>query len=69
MLKNHNDEMTEERIRAMSHDELVQAVIRMLNVEYEEAEQWRGAVCIPDKLADAFRGVLANIRHEPTPAE
>lgn len=56
MLKNHNDKMTEEAIRKLSHEELVQAVLRMINVKSVNAQDWLGVVYIPDQLADAFRG-------------
>lgn len=55
MLKNHNSEMTEASIRAMSHEQLIEAVIRMLNVPYENAATWHGQICVPDNLCDAFR--------------
>jgi hypothetical protein len=58
MLKKHNNQMTESAIREMSHEELIQAVIRLLNVEHVEADGWRGAVYLPDELADAFRNRL-----------
>jgi hypothetical protein len=58
MLKKHNNQMTESAIREMSHEELIQAVIRLLNVRHVEADDWRGAVYLPDELADAFRNRL-----------
>jgi hypothetical protein len=58
MLKTHNSEMTEEMIRKLSHEELVQAVLRMVNVEPVNAQDWLGKVYVADQLADAFRGRL-----------
>ena len=56
MVKEHNSEMRESKIREMSHEELIEAVIRMFSVEAVNSEEWRGAVYLPDQLADAFRG-------------
>lgn len=50
--------MTEEAIRKLSHEELVQAVLRMVNVEPVNAKDWVGKVYVADQLADAFRGRL-----------
>lgn len=55
MLSKHNDLMTEEKIRAMSHEELIDAVIRLINVKSVDAQNYFGAVYLPDELADAFR--------------
>ena len=50
--------MTEEAIRKLSHEELIQAVLRMLNVESVNAKDWLGKVYVADQLADAFRDRL-----------
>jgi len=50
--------MTEESIRKMSHDELVKAVVRVLNVAPVMSQNWHGHVLLEDNLADAFRNRL-----------
>lgn len=55
MLIKGYDRISEEVIRSMSHEELIEAVLRMFNVREENAENWRGSVYLPDDLADAFR--------------
>jgi D-ribose pyranose/furanose isomerase RbsD len=50
--------LSEEDIRAMSHEELIQAVLRMFARNIERAGEYEdySNVLIPDHLADAFRG-------------
>ena len=40
----------------MSHEELINAVLRLMNVKEVKAEDYLGAVFLPDDLADTFRG-------------
>ena len=47
--------MTEESVSKMSHEELLSAVIRLLNVKEVPADGWQGQILLPDHLADAFR--------------
>ncbi len=47
--------LSEDEVRAMSYDELVEAVLRMFKVYERPAENWFGPVYLPDELADAFR--------------
>jgi DNA-directed RNA polymerase delta subunit len=56
MLLNNYSNITEEKIRSMSHEELINAVLRLMNVKEVKAEDYLGAVFLPDDLADAFRG-------------
>ena len=55
MLLNNYDQITEEHIRALTHEELIQAVLRLLRTEEIQCEDWLGPGLIPDHLADAFR--------------
>lgn len=55
---NGYDGITEAKIRAMSHDDLIEAVLRMMKVSEIKCQDWYGAGLIPDQLADAFRGRL-----------
>lgn len=48
--------MLENDVRTMSHEELVQAVLRLFSVPTQKCEDWNGDCYIPDELADAFRG-------------
>jgi len=40
----------------MSHENLINAVLRMFRVQEIKCEQYMGAGLLPDELADAFRG-------------
>jgi hypothetical protein len=53
---NGYSEITEEEIRAMPHDKLVEAILRLMKVDMVLAQNHRGAALLPDDLADAFRG-------------
>lgn len=55
-LNNSYHNMSIDDIKAMNHDELVEAVIRLTNVKMVNCEDWIGSCLIPDQLADAFRG-------------
>ena len=48
--------LSEEDIRALSREELIDAVLRMFKVHSVRAEKCLGDVMLPDSLADAFRG-------------
>lgn len=56
MILNAYSGITEKEIRDMSHEQLVEAVIRLLKVEQVRANVFYGACLLPDSLADAFRG-------------
>ena len=56
MILNAYNGITEKEIRAMSREQLVEAVIRLLKVEQVRANAFYGACLSPDSLADAFRG-------------
>lgn len=46
-------------IRAMPHDQLVEAVLRLTHVhekQFAPTDSWGGFFLLPDDLADAFRG-------------
>lgn len=55
MLLNAYSGLTEEEIKRMSHDELVEAVLRLMKVRSVDSQGWFGNVLINDELADAFR--------------
>ena len=51
--------LKESDIRAMSKEELQEAVIRMFACEcikFSDTDSWHGDFLLPDDLADAFRG-------------
>lgn len=47
------EKITEEEIRSLSHEELIQAVIRMTEVRYYWTEE--GDLLVPREVAEAFR--------------
>lgn len=55
MLINSYDGLKEEDIRKLSHEELIQAVLRMFKVPNIACQNWLGEGLLPDELADAFR--------------
>ena len=55
MILNAYGSITEDEIRYMSHNDLIEAVLRMLSVKEESAKDWNGYILLPDELADAFR--------------
>lgn len=52
---NSYDGIFEEDIRKMSHEELIEAVLRAFKVREIRAEDYHGGALLPDELADAFR--------------
>jgi hypothetical protein len=46
--------MGEKEIREMSHDKLVEAVVRLIKVKEIRCQHYRGAGYLPEHLADAF---------------
>lgn len=55
MILNNYDGLSEEEIRNMSHEELVEAVLRLLKVKDVQCENHYGSALLSDNLADAFR--------------
>lgn len=55
MLLNSYNGLTEEDIRKLSHEELIQAVLRTFKVPKIQCQNWFGDGLLPDELADAFR--------------
>jgi len=47
--------LSEKEIRAMPHDKLVEAVVRLIKVQEIRCQHYRGAGYLPEDFADAFR--------------
>jgi hypothetical protein len=59
MILNNYNGITEKEIREMTHEQLIQAVIRMLSLAEINAVEIYGK-CIPiDNVADAFRNRIS----------
>lgn len=59
MLAQGYDGLHDTDIRAMSHEQLVEAVLRLTHVHehcFDKSSSWSGFFLLPDDLADAFRG-------------
>lgn len=56
-LENSYIGLSEEDIRNMPHEELVNSVIRMLKTPMVNCEDWYGSALLPDIMADAFRNL------------
>ena len=48
--------LSECEIRTMSHEQLVQMVLRVVNMEAKECSEWRGSCLLMDDVADELRG-------------
>lgn len=57
MILNNYDQITEEEIRQLSKEELVQAILRVLTLEPRGYSAfWDDSCYLRDDIADAFRG-------------
>ena len=55
MILNSCDGLKEEDVRKLSHEELIQAVLRLFKVREIQCQDWIGTGLLADELADAFR--------------
>lgn len=55
MILNSYDGLKEDDIRKLSHEELIQSVLRLFKVREIQCQDWYGSGLLPDELADAFR--------------
>ena len=58
MLIDSYSDLSEKNIREMTHEELIQAVLRMFHVREIRCQDYMGSGLLPDELADAFRNLL-----------
>jgi len=49
------DGLSETDIRALSHEELIEVVLHMLDVDVVKAEDYIGSVVLVDSVVDALR--------------
>lgn len=56
MILNSCDGLKEEDIRKLSHEELIQAVLRTFSCRTINCQDWFGTAYGLDDIADAFRG-------------